>query len=211
MKEKSVIMLSGGLDSSVALYLLREEYDIQAILFDFGQRSIDPQIACARRLCAKLGVPLEIIDISGLKQSLLGLAEDTIIGIGFSRRCENCPHALFGLAASYTLLVGATTLINAVHQDDFIGLGLNNPEDYLRNYGKDLAKLQGTNFILKCPFLDMKKTDVIRLAHDRGFPMDTTRSCTEGTDLHCGECAECLNRKKAFRESGIADPTLYLK
>jgi 7-cyano-7-deazaguanine synthase len=60
------------------------------------------------------------------------------------------------------------------------------------------------------PFMQMHKNDVIRLGRELGVPLELTLSCMNPRDgLHCGECSKCRERRDAFREVGIEDPSSY--
>jgi 7-cyano-7-deazaguanine synthase len=60
------------------------------------------------------------------------------------------------------------------------------------------------------PFLSMEKSEVIRLGVDLGVPLELTLSCMNPQDgLHCGQCSKCRERRDAFRDAGIVDPTTY--
>jgi 7-cyano-7-deazaguanine synthase len=209
MKNKAVIMLSGGLDSSVALASAVREFSLKAITFDYGQAQSNFELASARRIATAYDVPLEVIDISGLRRAFLGLTEGVTIGIGLFGPRPNCPFALFGLASTYAIVSGSQTLVAGVHKGDF--KNSHGAKQYLKNYGKEVAKLQGIAFSLHCPFLEMMKPDVIRLGAKLKVPFQQTRSCTTLHYHHCGECPECAERKKSFLRAGIADPTKYEK
>ena len=59
------------------------------------------------------------------------------------------------------------------------------------------------------PFINFTKTDIVKLGHELGVPFKYTWSCYKGKDVHCGICSTCAERKKAFIEAGIIDPTQY--
>jgi 7-cyano-7-deazaguanine synthase len=66
------------------------------------------------------------------------------------------------------------------------------------------------NLAIDAPFMTMHKSDVIRLGHQLGVPLELTLSCMNPrAGLHCGECSKCRERRDAFREAGIEDRTSY--
>ena len=63
---------------------------------------------------------------------------------------------------------------------------------------------------IAAPFVGMHKSDVIRLGATLGVPFELTLSCMNPQGgLHCGQCSKCRERRDAFHEAGIADPTDY--
>ena len=63
---------------------------------------------------------------------------------------------------------------------------------------------------IDAPFMHMHKSDVVLLGRELGVPLELTLSCMNPRDgLHCGECSKCRERRDAFREVGIEDPTQY--
>ena len=60
------------------------------------------------------------------------------------------------------------------------------------------------------PFAAMHKADVIKLGAALGVPLELSLSCMSPRgDLHCGTCSKCRERRDAFDEAGVADPTRY--
>ena len=65
---------------------------------------------------------------------------------------------------------------------------------------------------IDAPFVNLHKSDVIRLGQQLGVPLELTLSCMNpGGGLHCGECSKCRERRDAFREAGVADSTRYTR
>ena len=63
---------------------------------------------------------------------------------------------------------------------------------------------------IDAPFADLDKSDVIRLGVDLGVPLALTLSCMRPrAGAHCGQCSKCRERRDAFRDAGVADPTNY--
>jgi 7-cyano-7-deazaguanine synthase len=63
---------------------------------------------------------------------------------------------------------------------------------------------------IAAPFIGMDKPSVIRLGVELAVPLELTLSCMNPRDrLHCGQCSKCRERRDAFNEAGIADPTRY--
>jgi 7-cyano-7-deazaguanine synthase len=68
----------------------------------------------------------------------------------------------------------------------------------------------GTPIAIAAPFATLHKSDVIRRGLELGVPLELTLSCMQPKDgLHCGQCSKCRERRDAFREAGVADPTSY--
>ena len=72
------------------------------------------------------------------------------------------------------------------------------------SYGLDLP------MAVEAPFAALHKSDVIRRGVELGVPLELTLSCMQPHDgSHCGKCSKCRERRDAFREAGVRDPTLY--
>jgi 7-cyano-7-deazaguanine synthase len=68
----------------------------------------------------------------------------------------------------------------------------------------------GTAIAIEAPFAALHKSDVIRRGIELGVPLELTLSCMQPKDgLHCGKCSKCRERRDAFREAGVEDPTTY--
>jgi 7-cyano-7-deazaguanine synthase len=68
----------------------------------------------------------------------------------------------------------------------------------------------GVPIEIDAPFAKLHKADVIRAGVALGVPLELTLSCMQPVEgIHCGRCSKCRERRDAFRESGVPDPTEY--
>lgn len=65
------------------------------------------------------------------------------------------------------------------------------------------------NVQLVVPYQYLTKADIVERAALEAAPLGMTYSCYRGGDIHCGTCATCVDRQKAFAQSEYIDPTTY--
>ena len=98
-----------------------------------------------------------------------------------------------------------------------IGTLAGNPfPDATREFFDTLARAMSLGLAhpiaVDAPFMQMHKSDVIRLGRELEVPLELTLSCMNPREgSHCGECSKCRERRDAFREAGLEDPTRYSK
>ena len=71
------------------------------------------------------------------------------------------------------------------------------------------AWAQAMNISIQAPFNGKRKSDVIKIGAELGVPFEFTWSCYRDGEKHCGKCECCVNRKKAFQEADVVDPSEY--
>lgn len=212
----SVIVLSGGLDSTTLLHEYKDRIAL-AVTFDYGSNHNEREIACARRQCALLGIEHIVIPLGFMgeyfKSSLLAGADaipdgnydsdnmkSTVVpfrnGIMLSVAC--------GLAESREL----KHVLIANHGGDHAIY-----PDCRRPFieAMDLAMREGTyvNVSILAPYTDISKADIVARGAKLGVDYSDTYSCYKGDERHCGTCGTCTERKEAFAIAGIPDPTRY--
>ena len=117
---------------------------------------------------------------------------------------------MLAIAAAYALGVKATRIGIAAHAGDhtvypdcrseFLSVFL----EAVKAGNWDAASLE-----LATPFVTKTKADIVRIGHDLGAPLHLTYSCYEGREKHCGLCGTCTERKEAFVDACVVDPTEY--
>ena len=115
--------------------------------------------------------------------------------------------ALLSKASIYMARAGLTRV--------FIGPLAGNPfpdatPAFFEQMGAALSAGLARPIAIEAPFLKLHKAEVIALGASLGVPLEHTLSCLQPVDgIHCGRCSKCRERRDAFREAGIADPTRY--
>ena len=78
--------------------------------------------------------------------------------------------------------------------------------EYRTSWGEEV-RIAGLGILR--PFIHTSKGGIVRTGHELGVDFSRTYSCYKGGRIHCGACSTCLERREAFREAGIPDPTVY--
>ncbi len=216
MEKDSIIILSGGMDS-VTLMHYRKDRIALAVSFDYGSNHNAREIACATEQCRILGIEHIVIPLSFMsryfKSSLLEGAESipeghyedenmksTVVpfrnGIMLSVAC--------GLAESR----GLKHVMMANHGGDHAIYPDCRPE-FVKAMSDAMKYGTYDGVTIEADFTDVTKADIARLGDSLGVDYSLTYSCYKGGEKHCGKCGTCVERKEAFVEAGISDPTEY--
>lgn len=221
--KKAIVLLSGGLDSSTALYVARSQGfgELYALTFEYGQKH-NRETDCARTLAQKAGVKEHKIVRLLLNQwggsSLTD--EQMEIGDGNTERTDipdtyvPARNMVFlSVAASYADALGVTDIFIGVSETDYSGY-VDCREEFIRameeavNLGTILGAEKKQRITIHAPFLHMTKAEEIRLGTSLGVDFAQTWSCYRGGEKPCGSCDSCLLRARAFGQAGIDDPAL---
>ncbi len=212
----SVIIYSGGLDSTTLLYEERERVAL-AVTFDYGSNHAARETACARHHCALLGVEHVVIDLAFVKRyftsSLLSGAADIPSGSYDDANMHSTVvpfrnGIMLSIACGLAESRGLTRVLIANHGGDHAIYPDCRPQFVS---AMDAAMRAGTyeGVCLAAPYTHLSKADIVRRGAALGVDYGQTYSCYRGGEHHCGTCGTCTERREAFREAGIPDPTIY--
>lgn len=210
------------MDSSTLCYkYVKDDFDVYCLTIIYGQRHVR-EIDSASKIAKTLGVNHKIIDLSPLKQLLSGSAL-TDPSVNIPRVPERTDYfntlrstivpnrnAIFlSMATGYAQSIGVDKVCFGAHHSDR-GVYPDCRREFVETF-ETAEKLANDNPNLKieAPFVNMEKSKIVELGFKLGVPFESTWTCYEGGSLHCGTCSACNERKKAFRESGVKDPTQY--
>lgn len=221
-QKKAVVLVSGGLDSTTALAIARNEgYDCYTMSFDYGQRHRVELVAAERTAKGMGAVAHKVINLdlrtiggSALTDDTIAVPEHETAGIPITY--VPARNTVFlSIALGWAEVLGAEDIFIGVNAVDFSGYPDCRPE-YIAAFEKmanlaTRAGAEGGQLKIRTPLIDLSKGDIIKQGLALGVDYSLTVSCYQANDNGeaCGKCDSCRLRKAGFEQAGIADPTLY--
>ena len=212
----SIIVLSGGLDSTTLLYEYQSRIAL-AVSFDYGSNHNQRELAFAALHCERLGIKHLIIPLDFIHQyfhsSLLSGADAVPEGNydDENMRSTVVPFRngiMLAVAAGLAEDNGLQQIMMANHAGDHAIYPDCRPAFV---QAMDNAVQTGTynGVRLFTPYTRLTKADIARRGKALGIDYSETWSCYKGGEHHCGKCGTCTERREALREAGINDKTIY--
>ena len=216
---KTVVLLSGGMDSVVALHHARREHEILAALsFDYGAKHNDREIPFAKWHADRLSIPHITVPLAFIgeqfESDLLQKGGEIPKGHYEEETMKKTVvpfrnGIMLSIAGGFAESKGAHGLVIAAHSGDH-AIYPDCREDFLSAMADAIRLGTYARVEVMRPFVTMTKTEIARRGHDLGVDFSQTWSCYVGGDVQCGECGTCVERREAFLLAGIVDPTAYL-
>lgn len=230
MSRRSLVLLSGGLDSTVALWWARNEYHrVTSLSFRYGSKEEGISLKCARIISERAGAANSTLEVDVLGRIAAG--RSALVGKGVEiPRGKGEPDlagtgAVWVPARNLVLISLAASYADSLEGDADIVVGFDEEEartfpDNSRRFVDSINlaladAVFGKEVRLVAPLLDMDKGQIVRYSRELGAPVELSCSCyqprgfKDGLPLHCGVCQSCLLRHRGFLRAGVPDPTSY--
>lgn len=216
---KSIILLSGGLDSLVSLGLKKEELNIDlALTFDYGQKSVKQEIEASSKICEYYNLKHEVIKLDWLKKitntSLVSdkeipAAEDLVMSEETAKSVwvPNRNGLFLNIAGSYADSYGYDYILIGANKEEGQTFS-DNTQEFIDAINGEFLYSTNKHPKVVAPLINYNKNDIVMLALKHGVPLEYTRSCYQGGERHCGICESCTRLKHALEAN---NDSYYIK
>lgn len=210
---KAVVLLSGGLDSTVCLKKAVDEDGAHlAMTFDYGQKAAKKEIAAARKICRKLKVKHEVLSLTWLGRlgrSALVAQNSKVPKPGMEAEPESLHKTALDLwvpnrngifvnvAAAYAEALGLDTVIAGFNRDE-AEFFPDNSVQYMAAANAALRFSTLAGIALESYTAYLSKQEIVKLGKEIGAPIDLLWCCYLGGQEPCGQCQSCVNFRKAM-------------
>lgn len=215
IKERAVVLISGGLDSAVISGVAREQgCNIYGLFFDYGQKNIHHERNCSAQIAQRMHfVDYKTIALPYLKEiggSALFDPDIPLDSTNFLSEYVPFRNSQFlSIATAWAEVLQARRIYIGSTGGDRVCP--DNSREYLEAFQRVI--FQGTlinkDIHITAPLLDTDKTGAVRIGSQLNVPFEYTWSCHNEKVTACGQCSNCVTRLKAFRENGLVDPISY--
>jgi 7-cyano-7-deazaguanine synthase len=217
---KAVVLLSGGLDSTVTLAdSLRSGNDTTALSFRYGQKHLR-ELDSAKAVASYYDIKHMIVDVdlSSFRSSLTDRSKEIEkdrdnIGSGIPDTYVPARNMIMlSVAAGLCESIDAEMIYIGANVIDYSGYP-DCRKEFFDSFETMISKgtkagVEGDPIKIVAPILNMTKSEIIRYGKELNAPMHLTWSCYSGGERPCGHCDSCLLRKKGFADAGYEDVTL---
>lgn len=222
-RNRSLIIASGGLDSTVvisqAIYdtLKLSNEKLGLLYFKYGCKAGQLELKAVTALSNYFNIPLFIITLQEFEKMIVNstcLSKETTL----LPDLDNA-HIQEWVPARNTIMASYAIAFAEINGYDNIYIGTNAEEagaafpdsdpGFVKGFNDMMHFITTKNITIKNPIGHMMKHEIVKLGHGLNSPMHLSWSCYEGGELHCGKCAPCVMRKKAFIINKLPDTITY--
>lgn len=220
---RAVGLLSGGLDSTVALALVaaRRLGTVElALTIDYGQRAAAREVDSARAIAACLGVPHRVVALPFFRELRGGALLDAKLELPRPDRAAldrggravaesadrvwvpNRNGVFIEVAAAHAEALGADAVVVGFNREEAATFP-DNSQGYLEAMNGALAFSTRGRVAVASPTAALDKVEILRAGRECGAPLHRIWPCYEGGADPCGTCESCQRLRRASELAGI--------
>lgn len=216
---KSIILMSGGLDSLVSLgyVCLHTDYNVQmALTFDYGQKAVKEEIEASKKISEFYNIEHKVIKLDWLKDiTKTSLVAD--VDVPNNDFKKQTTSDLVWVPNRNSLFLNIAACFCDSFEYNYIIFGANKEEankfsDNTELFRKKISKCFLNSTQVKptviAPLINSSKDDIVKMALRDSMPLQYVRSCYNSGEKHCGNCESCYYLKRALISNNCEE---YLK
>jgi 7-cyano-7-deazaguanine synthase len=208
MTKKALVLMSGGLDSTVCLYWAKANFDtVQAITFNYYHRLNREKVA-SRSIARLAKIKLIEVRIPFIRESSNYVDLKTKRGSQSLQSYIPLRNLIFYSIAGYFAQINRIMNLVGGHNATDGNIFKDATASYFRKLNELI--LQGLLSPIDCkiilPLKSKSRIDIILMAKALDVPIEFTWSCHREGKFHCGRCYACKQRLEAFKILGVTDP-----
>ncbi|MEZ6195043.1 MAG: 7-cyano-7-deazaguanine synthase QueC [Planctomycetota bacterium] len=218
-RPRALVLLSGGLDSTVAAYLAADECEVLgALAFDYGQRARRRELGASYAIAADLRIAHRTVELpffrllsagaltepaSELPRPSAGDLDDPEAARASAAAVwvPNRNGVFIAVGAAWAESAGADVLVVGFNAEEARTFP-DNGEDFVARQNEALAYSTARGVRVSAPTQRMSKVEIVRVAMERDLPLERAWSCYEGDDKPCGTCESCRRFDRALDAAG---------
>jgi 7-cyano-7-deazaguanine synthase len=217
----SVVLLSGGMDSTLTATIAKSESEtVAALHLNYRHRTERRELAAFQQVCDRLGIATRlVVDIEFLREiGGSSLTDRSIAVTKADLESTEIPSSyvpfrngnFLAIAASWAEVLAAERIYIGAVEEDSSGY-----PDCRRTFFDAFERTIAlgtkgeTAITIETPIIRMKKSEIVRESLRLGAPLELTWSCYQSEDQACGVCDSCALRLRGFEQAGARDPIEY--
>ncbi|MDJ0837139.1 MAG: 7-cyano-7-deazaguanine synthase QueC [Acidobacteriota bacterium] len=220
MRQKAVVLASGGMDSCVSATIASKTYDLAMLHVQYGQRTQERELKAFRDIAAHLGAQhtlvtnldhLAKIGGSSLTDDSMEVTEADLEAVDIPTSYVPFRNAhLLAIATSWAEVLGAVRIFFGAVEEDSSGY-----PDCRRSFVEAYNSLieagtkPETHIQVETPLIELSKEAIVKKGIELDAPLHLTWSCYAAVDEACGHCDSCALRLRGFYRAGHQDPVTY--
>jgi 7-cyano-7-deazaguanine synthase len=213
-----VVLMSSGLDSAVLLVHEAAQFDVRPLYVRCGLAWEAAELRMLSRLMAAPGTPARQQPLTVVDVPLHDVYPPDHWAMTGRPPGYDTPDGDVYLMGRNLTLLSKAGLVAARADARRIALGplAGNPfpdtsPAFFAAMAEALSRGLAHALTVVTPFSALRKPQVIELGARLGVPFELTLSCMNPvSDAHCGRCSKCRERREAFAEAGVLDPSTYV-
>lgn len=218
--KKALCIMSGGMDSTLVAWIMRSRgYEIVALHFNYGQRTLNRELSAFRSICDELRTDARYeIDLDFFKTIGASALTDHTIDVPTGGIEPGVPvtyvpfrNGIFlSIATAIAEKEGCEAIAIGVVEEDSSGYP-DCREHFIGAFEKaaNLGTKESTRLTIEMPLVHLKKSQIVSESLRLGAPLRLTWSCYQSEEEACGVCDSCRLRLRGFAEAGAVDPIPY--